>query len=93
MKLIDLTSLRQRNDESVAAFIQRFRDVKNRCFSLVLSDQQIDWASKIAEVMRNQFGLKPKQRNLMYRTPYPTAYDQLPLPHKYNLPDFTKFSG
>ena len=55
--------------------------------------QQIDWASKIAEVMRNQFGLKPKQRNLMYRSPYPTAYDQLPLPHKYNLPDFTKFSG
>ena len=41
MKLTDLTSLRQRNDESVAAFIQRFRDVKNRCFSLVLSDQQL----------------------------------------------------
>ena len=31
----------QRNDESVTAFIQRFRDVKNRCFSLVLSDQQL----------------------------------------------------
>ena len=29
MKLTDLTNLRQRNDESVAAFIQRFRDVKN----------------------------------------------------------------
>ena len=28
----------------------------------------------------------------MYRTPYPAAYDQLPLPHKYNLLDFTKFS-
>ena len=39
MKLTDLTNLRQRNDESVAAFIQRFRDVKNWCFSLVLSDQ------------------------------------------------------
>ena len=32
--------------------------------------------------MRDQFGLKPKQQNLMYRTPYPT--DQLPLPHKAN---------
>ena len=32
---------------------------------------QIDWVSKIAEVMRDQFGLKPKQQNLMYRTPYP----------------------
>ena len=41
MKLTDLTTLRQRNDESVAAFIQRFRDVKNWCFSLVLSDQQL----------------------------------------------------
>ena len=41
LKLIDLTSLRQRNVESVAAFIQRFRDVKNRCYSLVLSNQQL----------------------------------------------------
>jgi len=32
--------------------------------------QQINWTSKIAEVMRDQFGLKPKQQNLMYRTPY-----------------------
>ena len=31
----------QRNDESVTAFIQRFRDVKKRCFSLVLSDQEL----------------------------------------------------
>ena len=55
--------------------------------------QQIDWASKIAKVMRNQFCLKPKQQNLMYKTPYPAAYEQLPLPHKYKLLDFTKFSG
>ena len=41
MKLIDLTNLRQRNDELVAAFIQRFRDVKNRGYSLVLFDQQL----------------------------------------------------
>ena len=41
MKLTNLTNLRQRNDESVAAFIQRFRYVKNWCFSLVLSDQQL----------------------------------------------------
>jgi len=39
--LTDLTGLRQRNVESVAAFIQRFRDVNNRCYSLVLSDQQL----------------------------------------------------
>ena len=45
------------------------------------------------EVMRDQFGLKPKQQNLMYRMSYPAAYEQLPLPHKYKLLDFTKFSG
>ena len=41
LKLTNMTGLRQRNDESVAAFIQRFKDVKNRCYSLVLSDQQL----------------------------------------------------
>ena len=41
LKLTDLTGLRQRNDESVAAFIPRFRDVKNRGYSPVLSDQQL----------------------------------------------------
>ena len=55
--------------------------------------QQIDWTYKIAEVMRDQFGLRPKQQNLMYKTPYPAAYDQIPLPHKYKLPDFTIFLG
>ena len=39
--MTDLTGLKQRNDESVVAFIQRFRDVKNKCYSLVLSDQQL----------------------------------------------------
>ena len=55
--------------------------------------QQIDWSSKIAEVMREQFVLRPKQQSIMYKTPYPSAYDQIPLPHKYKMPDFTKFSG
>ena len=55
--------------------------------------QQVDWTSKIAEVIRDQFGLRPKQQTLMYKMSYPSAYDQIPLPHKYKLPDFTKFSG
>ena len=29
----------------------------------------------------------------MHRTPYPAAYDQLSLPHKYKHTYFTKFSG
>ena len=43
--------------------------------------------------MRDQFGLKPKQQSLMYKTPYPAAYDQIPFPHKYKIPYLTKFSG
>ena len=43
--------------------------------------------------MREQFGLRPKQQSIIYRTPYPPAYDQTPLPHKYKIPDFTKLSG
>jgi len=56
-------------------------------------DQQVDWSTKIPEVMREQFGLRPKQQSVMYKTPYPLAYNQIPLPHKYKMPDFTKFSG
>ena len=43
--------------------------------------------------MREQFGLRTKQQSVMYKTLYPSAYDQIPLPHKYKMPDFTKFSG
>jgi hypothetical protein len=28
MKIIDLTKLKQRNDETVAGFVQRFREVR-----------------------------------------------------------------
>ena len=56
-------------------------------------EPQVDWSTKIAEVMREQFGLRPKQQSVMYKTPYPPAYDQIPLPHKYKMPDFTRFSG
>ena len=50
-------------------------------------------ADKIAEVMRDQFGIKPKVNTYSYRTPYPPAYDLIPLPNRYKVPDFTKFSG
>ena len=29
----------------------------------------------------------------MYRKPYPEAYDQIALPSRYRVPNFTKFSG
>ena len=60
---------------------------------MLIVEPQVDWSTKIAEVMREQFGLRPKQQSVMYKTPYPPAYDQIPLPHKYKMSDFTKFSG
>lgn len=36
-KLLDLASLMQRNDESIASHIKRFRETKNWCYSLALS--------------------------------------------------------
>ena len=56
-------------------------------------EPQVDWSTKIAEVMREQFGLRPKQQSVMYKAPYPPAYNQIPLPHKYKMPNFMKFSG
>jgi len=40
-KITDLTSMMQRNSESGSEFIQRFREVRSRCYSLNLSDGQL----------------------------------------------------
>ena len=56
-------------------------------------DADAYWADKIAEVMRDQFGIKPKVNTYSYWTPYPPAYDLIPLPNRYKVLDFTKFSG
>jgi len=56
-------------------------------------DADAYWADKIIEVMIDQFGIKPKVNTYSYRTPYPPAYDLIPLPNRYKVPDFTKFSG
>ena len=48
-------------------------------------------ADKIVEVMRDQFRIKPKVNTYSYQTPYPPAYDLIPLQNRYKVPDFTKF--
>jgi hypothetical protein len=40
-KLIDLTTLRQRNSETPLEFLRRFRETKSMCFSLNLPDDQL----------------------------------------------------
>ncbi len=41
MKLSDLTAVRQKHDETVQDYIQRFRDIRNKCYSLALTDSQL----------------------------------------------------
>nr|AAQ56355.1 putative reverse transcriptase [Oryza sativa Japonica Group] len=41
MKLSDLTAIRQRHDEPVQDYIQRFREMRNKCYSLSLTDAQL----------------------------------------------------
>jgi hypothetical protein len=41
MKLSDLTAIRQRHDEPVQEYIQRFREMRNKCYSLSLTDAQL----------------------------------------------------
>jgi hypothetical protein len=41
MKITDPTRLKLRNDETIVGFIQRFREVKNKCYSLNLGDKQL----------------------------------------------------
>ncbi len=41
MKLSDLIAIRQRHDEPMQDYIQRFREMRNRCYSLSLTDSQL----------------------------------------------------
>jgi hypothetical protein len=49
---------------------------------------------KMADVLQNQFGLKPKMQGQVYTPPFPEWYHRVDLPHRVKPPsDFTKFSG
>ena len=41
MKLSNLTATKQRYNEPVHEYIQRFREMRNKCFSLSLTDAQL----------------------------------------------------
>jgi hypothetical protein len=48
---------------------------------------------QISAILRDQFGILPRRRAIGYTKLYPSDYDLIPLPPKYRLPEFTKFSG
>ena len=41
LKLSHLTSVRQKHDESVSDYVKRFRDTKNCCYSLVITERDL----------------------------------------------------
>jgi hypothetical protein len=67
--------------------------VPQRYMEVYQQEADAFWADRIAEIMRDQFGIKPKVNTYSYRTPYPPAYDLILLPNLYKVSDFTKLSG
>jgi hypothetical protein len=53
----------------------------------------VQTVDQISAILRDQFGILPKRRAIGYTKRYPSEYDLIPLPPKYRLPEFTKFSG
>jgi hypothetical protein len=53
----------------------------------------VQTVDQISTILRDQFGIFPKRRAIGYTKPYTSEYDLIPLPPKYRLPEFTKFSG
>jgi hypothetical protein len=41
LRLCHLTSVKQKHVESVAEYIRRFRDTKNQCYRLVISEKDL----------------------------------------------------
>ena len=48
---------------------------------------------RVTEMMKNQFGLKPKGLTFSYKRPYLEWYNLVALPTNYRLPEFAKFTG
>ena len=43
-------------------------------------------------MIQNQFALKSKEQSFMYWHPYPEYFNCVPVPNRYRMPDFSKFS-
>jgi hypothetical protein len=41
VKLVDLTSVRQTRDESILDYFKRFKETKNWCFNLTISENDL----------------------------------------------------
>jgi hypothetical protein len=60
-KLIDLTTLRQRNNETPMEFLRLFRETKSMCFSLNIPDDQLAGvavARMLQAIRKKLFGME-----------------------------------
>ena len=48
---------------------------------------------RVTEMMKNQFGLKPKGLTFLYKHSYLERYDLVALSTNYRLSEFAKFTG
>ena len=48
---------------------------------------------RVTEMMKNQFGLKPKGLTFSYKRPYLELYDLVTLPTNYRLLEFAEFTS
>jgi hypothetical protein len=53
----------------------------------------VQTVDQISTILRDQFGILPKRREIGYTKPYSSEYHLIPRPPKYQLPEFTKFNG
>jgi hypothetical protein len=51
LKLKDLTSFKQGKEETISNYLKRFKEVKNRCFNLSISDS--DLANLVAKGLKS----------------------------------------
>jgi hypothetical protein len=51
LKLTNLTSVKQGKDDTISNYLKRFKEVKNRCFNLSLSDS--DLANLVAKGLKS----------------------------------------
>ena len=65
-KLTDLTSVRHGRDESIQEYFKKFKDIKNRCFNLSLSEK--DLVDLALAGIRSSYGEKLDDSSLFYKS-------------------------
>jgi hypothetical protein len=83
------STLEEQPTETPSAEMQAIEQISTELKSH-MKEELID---HFLEMLQKQYGIKPKQQSYMYRTPYPSGYDQIPFTPRFKVPDFTKFSG